>query len=138
MILHNEATIKFYNQEIDEDIPALLNNAKITVYDEYDQFAINNNLLVYYILSDNESNLECQKIVLELEKMLERTNFKRFVDKIYYNLYYYYVKMFNFEKSEYYKSKLLLTNIKFGENYKYKLMYENSWEITAKYIILAK
>ncbi len=129
MILHNEATIKFYNQEIDEDIPALLNNAKITVYDEYDQFAINNNLLVYYILSDNESNLECQKIVLELEKMLERTNFKRFVDKIYYNLYYYYVKMFNFEKSEYYKSKLLLTNIKFGENYKYKLMYENSWKL---------
>ena len=62
------------------------------MYDEYDQFAINNNLLVYYILSDNESNLECQKIVLELEKMLERTNFKRFVDKIYYNLYYYYVK----------------------------------------------
>ena len=37
--------------------------------------------------------------------------------------------MFNFEKSEYYKSKLLLTNIKFGENYKYKLMYENSWKL---------
>ena len=43
MILHNEATIKFHSQQIDEDIPILLNNAKITAYDEYDQFAINNN-----------------------------------------------------------------------------------------------
>lgn len=44
--------IKFHSQKINEDIPALLYNAKITAYDEYDQFAINNNLLVYYILSD--------------------------------------------------------------------------------------
>mgnify|MGYP003315830437 CR=1 FL=1 len=83
MILHNEATIKFHNNEIDEEIPLLLNNAKITVYDEYDQFAINNNLLVYFILSDKISSLECHKTVIELETMLNRTSFKRFVDKIY-------------------------------------------------------
>lgn len=129
MILHNEATIKFHNHEIDEDIPALLNSAKITVYDEYDKFAINNNLLVYYILSDNISNLKCQKITKELEDMLLSTKFKRFVDKIYYNLYHYYVKMFNFEKSEYYKAKLLQENINFDGAYKYKLIYETSWKL---------
>lgn len=129
MILHNEATIKFHNQEIDEDIPTLLNNAKITAYDEYDQFAINNNLLVYYILNDKISSLECQKIALELEDMLEHTNFKRFIDKIHYNLYHYYVKMFNVEKSEYYKRKLELANIKYDDDYKYKLMYETSWKL---------
>ncbi|MBE5927416.1 MAG: hypothetical protein E7270_10685 [Lachnospiraceae bacterium] len=129
MILHNEATIKFHNHEIDADIPALLSNSKITVYDEYDQFAINNNLLVYYILSDNISSLECQKIVMELEEMLSRTHFKRFVDKIYYNLYHYYIKMFNYEKSEYYKKKLLQENIEYDSVYKYKLMYETSWKL---------
>lgn len=40
MILHNEANIKFHNNEINEDIPVLLNNAKITAYDEYDKFAM--------------------------------------------------------------------------------------------------
>lgn len=129
VILHNEATIKFHNQEIDEEIPTLLNNAKITAYDEYDQFAINNNLLVYYILSDNISNIECQKVALELEEMLNHTDFRRFVDIIYYNLYYYYVKMFNLEKSEYFKEKLLLANIKCDDNYQYKLMYETSWKL---------
>lgn len=129
MILHNEATIKFHNNEIDEEIPTFLNCAKITVYDEYDKFAINNNLLVYFILSDNISSLECYKTVLELEAMLECTNFKRFVDKIYYNLYHYYTKMFNFEKSEYYKTKLLKRNIKYDDVYKYKLMYETSWKL---------
>lgn len=129
MILHNEATIKFHSQEIDEDIPILLNNAKITAYDEYDRFAINNNLLVYYILCDNVSSLECQKIVSELEETLNHTNFKRFVDKIHYNLYHYYLKMFNIEKSEYYKNKLLFGNIKYDGNYKYKLIYETSWKL---------
>ena len=129
MILHNEAIIKFHNNEIDEEIPVLLNNAKITAYDEYDQFAINNNLLVYYILSDNISNIECQKIVQELERMLEHTNFKRFVDKIYYNLYIYYVKMYSYEKSEYYKTKLSKENAKYDGIYKYKLMYETSWKL---------
>lgn len=129
MILHNEATIKFYNDEIDEEIPTFLNCAKITVYDEYDQFAINNNLLVYFILSDNISSLECHKTVLELEEMLDRTNFKRFLDKIYYNLYHYYIKMFNYEKSEYYKTKLLQKNIKYDDGYKYKLMFETSWKL---------
>ena len=129
MILHNEASIKFHSQQIDADIPVLLNNAKITAYDEYDKFAINNNLLVYYILSDKISNLECQKIALELEEMLIHTNFKRFLDKIYYNLYHYYLKMFNTEKSEYFKTKLLLTGSNFDDNYKYKLMYETSWKL---------
>ena len=129
MILHNEATIKFHNNEINEDIRILLNNAKITAYDEYDLFAINNNLLVYYILSGNISSLECQKIAIELEEMLNRTDFKRFVDKIHYNLYYYYIKMFNYEKSEYYKSKLLQENIKYDDTYTYKLMYETSWKL---------
>ena len=50
MILHNEATIKFYSGDIDEAIPELLNSAKITAYDEYDRFAIYNNLVVYYLL----------------------------------------------------------------------------------------
>lgn len=129
MILHNEASIKFHNQEIDEDIPVLLNSAKITAYDEYDKFAINNNLLVYYILSDRIASLECQKVALELEEMLIHTNFKRFVDKIYYNLYHYYLKMFNTEKSELFKTKLLLKGKKCGENYDYKLMYETSWKL---------
>jgi hypothetical protein len=129
MILHNEATIKFHNNEIDEDIQTLLNNAKITAYDEYDRFAINNNLLVYYILKGNISSLECQKIVIELENMLNHTNFKRFIDKINYNLYHYYLKMFNYEKSEYYKIKLLHANIKYDNNYKYKLIYETSWKL---------
>ena len=52
MILHNEATIKFHNNDIDNSIPELLNNAKLTAYDQYDLLAIYNNLLVYYILSD--------------------------------------------------------------------------------------
>ena len=129
MILHNEATIKFHNHEINEDISVLLNNAKITAYDAYDQFAINNNLLVYYILSDNISSLECQNIALQLEEMLNQTDFKRFVDKIYYNLYFYYVKMYNYEKSEYYKTKLLQENVKYEDTYKYKLMYETSWKL---------
>lgn len=129
MILHNEATIKFHNNEIDEDIPTLLNNAKITAYDEYDKFAINNNLLVYYILSDNMSKLECQDIALELENMLSYTGFKRFVDKIYYNLYHYYKKMFNYEKSEYYKNKLLQMGKTCNNNYTYKLIYETSWKL---------
>lgn len=129
MILHNEATIKFHNHEISGDISVLLNNAKITAYDAYDQFAINNNLLVYYILSDNISSLECQNIALQLEEMLNQTDFKRFVDKIYYNLYFYYVKMYNYEKSEYYKTKLLQENVKYEDTYKYKLMYETSWKL---------
>ena len=136
MILHNEATIKFHNEKIDGDIPVLLNNAKITAYDEYDKFAINNNLLVYYILSDKISSLECQKIALDLEEMLIHTSFKRFVDKIYYNLYHYYKKMFNLEKSEYYRTKLPLTSSNCDGNYKYKLMYETSWKlpISIKYL----
>lgn len=129
MILHNEANIKFHNDEIDEDIPILLNNAKITAYDEYDKFAINNNLLIYYILSDNISSLECQKIVMELEMMLKSTKFKRFTDKINYNMYHYYQKMYNYEKSEYYKTQLLQANIKCDGIYKCKLMYETSWKI---------
>lgn len=129
MILHNEASIKFHSQEIDADIPVLLNNAKITACDEYDKFAINNNLLVFYILIDKISSLECQKIALELEDMLNHTNFKRFLDKIYYNLYHYYSKMFNTEKSEYFKTKLQLTGSNFDGNYKYKLMYETSWKL---------
>lgn len=129
MILHNEANIKFHNNEIDEDIPILLNNAKITAYDEYDKFAINNNLLIYYILSDNMSSLECQNVVIELETMLKNTKYKRFIDKINYNMYHYYKKMYNFEKSEYYKTQLLQTNIKCNDTYKYKLMYETSWKL---------
>lgn len=129
MILHNEATIKFHSQEIDEEIPILLNNAKITAYDEYDQFAINNNLLVYFILTDKISSLQCQKIVFELEDMLEHTNFKRFVDKIFYNLYFYYVKMFNMEKSDYYKNKLIEAKFNYTGDYNYQLIYETSWKL---------
>lgn len=136
MILHNEASIKFHSQEIDGDIPELLNNAKITAYDEYDKFAINNNLLVYYILSNKISSLECQMLALELEEMLIHTNFKRFVDKIYYNLFHYYTKMFNLEKSEFFKTKLLSTGRSCDTVYEYKLMYETSWKlpINIKYL----
>ncbi len=129
MILHNEATIKFHNHEIDEDICILLNNAKITAYDKYDLFAVNNNLLVFYILSNNIACFESQNVAFELEKMLNKTKYKRFVDKIHYNLYHYFVKMYNYEKSEYYKTKLLQENIKFDNDYKYKLMYETSWKL---------
>ena len=129
MILHNEATIKFLNHEIDEDIPALLNSAKVTAYDEYDLFAINNNLLCYFILCNKISSLECQKIVLELEKMLHYTNFKRFINKIHYNLYFYYMKMYNTSKSEYYKAKLTAANIKCDHKYTYRLIYETSWKM---------
>lgn len=129
MILHNEATIRFHSGQIDDEIPLLLNNAKITAYDEYDRFAINNNLLVYYILSDKTPSLECQKIVFELEEMLKKTNFKRFVDKINYNLYYYYKIMFNIERSNYYQHKLKQLNIDFNDKYNYKLIYETSWKL---------
>lgn len=129
MILHNEATIKFHNQEIDEEIPTLLNNAKVTAYDVYDQFAIYNNLLVYYILSDKLSSLECQNTALELEKMIDNTGFKRFVGKIYYNLYFYYTKMYNYEKVEYYRKKLDETDMQYSNTYKYKLIYETSWKL---------
>lgn len=132
MILHNEATIRFLNHEIDEEIPTLLCSAKITAYDEYDRFAINNNLLCYYMLKDKISSLECQKIVLELEEMLQHTSFKRFISKIYYNLYYYYTKMYNFTKSEYFKSKLMAKNIKCDGEYSYILMYETSWKLPIK------
>lgn len=37
--------------------------------------------------------------------------------------------MYNYEKSEYYKTKLLQENIKFDNDYKYKLMYETSWKL---------
>lgn len=129
MILHNEANIKFHNNEIDEDIPILLNNAKITAYDEYDKFAINNNLLIYYILSDNISSLGCQNVVIELETMLKNTKYKRFIDKINYNMYHYYQKMYNYEKSEYFKIQLLQANIECNGIYRYKLMYETSWKL---------
>ena len=45
------------------------------------------------------------------------------------NLYYYYIKMFNAEKSEYFKRKLILTENNCDDNYKYKLMYETSWKL---------
>lgn len=127
MILHNEATIKFYSGDIDEAIPELLNSAKVTAYDEYDRFAIYNNLIVYYILKDREGSLECQSIVAELEELLQKTSFKRFLDKIYYNLYHYYQKMYNLEKMEEYKNKIKEDTIK--SNYKMKLMYETSWKL---------
>lgn len=37
--------------------------------------------------------------------------------------------MFNFEKSEFYKNKLLLENIRYDGVYKYKLIYETSWKL---------
>jgi len=82
MILHNEATIKFHNNDIDNSIPELLNNAKLTAYDQYDLLAIYNNLLVYYILSDQIADINCQMLVYELEDLLNETGFKRFIDKI--------------------------------------------------------
>lgn len=75
------------------------------------------------------SSLECQNVVIELETMLKNTKYKRFIDKINYNMYHYYKKMYNFEKSEYYKTQLLQTNIKCNDTYKYKLMYETSWKL---------
>ena len=90
---------------------------------------MNNNLLVFYILSNNIACFESQNVAFELEKMLNKTKYKRFVDKIHYNLYHYFVKMYNYEKSEYYKTKLLQENIKFDNDYKYKLMYETSWKL---------
>ena len=107
----------------------MLNNAKVTAYDVYDQFAIYNNLLVYYILSDKLSSLECQNTALELEKMIDNTGFKRFVGKIYYNLYFYYTKMYNYEKIEYYRKKLDEANMQYDNTYKYKLIYETSWKL---------
>ena len=127
MILHNEATIKFYSGDIDEAIPELLNSAKITAYDEYDRFAIYNNLVVYYLLKDRVGSLECQSIVVELEELISKTSFKRFLDKIYYNLYYYYQKMYNLEKMEEYKNKIEEDIIK--NDYEMKLMYETSWKL---------
>ena len=127
MILHNEATIKFYSGDIDEAIPELLNSAKITAYDEYDRFAIYNNLVVYYFLKDRVGSLECQSIVVELEELISKTSFKRFLDKIYYNLYHYYQKMYNLEKMEEYKNKIEEDIIK--NDYEMKLMYETSWKL---------
>ncbi len=77
MILHNEATIKFHNNDIDNSIPELLNNAKLTAYDQYDLLAIYNNLLVYYILSDQIADINCQMLVYELEDLLNETGFNK-------------------------------------------------------------
>ncbi|TFU95585.1 hypothetical protein E4T68_04255 [Granulicatella sp. WM01] len=129
MILHNEATIKFYSHKIDESIPELLNNAKLTAYDQYDLLAIYNNLLVYYILSDQIADINCQKLVFELEELLNTTSFKRFIDKIYYNLYHYYSKMYNNDKAKIYSNKLVYNQIKNFTEYKMKLMYETSWKL---------
>lgn len=129
MILHNEATIKFHMQEIDEEIPILLNNAKITAFDEYDLFAINNNLLVYFILTNKMSSIECQRVVYELETMIVNTGFKRFLNIIHYNLYHYYHKMYNVEKRDYYKSKLISAHYPVDGIYEYKIMYETSWKL---------
>ena len=129
MILHNEATIKFYKNEINESIPELLNNAKLTAYDQYDLLAIYNNLLVYFILSDQITDINCQMLVFDLEDLLNETDFKRFIYKIYYNLYHYYSKMYNTEKSEIYKNKLTDLSITDFTDYKMKLMYETSWKL---------
>lgn len=129
MILHNEATIKFHNNDIDESIPELLNNAKLTAYDQYDLLAIYNNLLVYYIISERVADINCQMLVLELEELLNETGFKRFVDKIYYNLYHYYNKMYNVDKAEVYNNKLTHHQIKNFKEYKVRLMYETSWKL---------
>ena len=61
--------------------------------------------------------------------MLKKTDFVRFIDKIHYNLYFYYSKMYNMEKSEHYRLKLLKENILYSDTYKYKLMYETSWKL---------
>lgn len=129
MILHNEATIKFHSKEIDESIPELLNNAKLTAYDTYDILAIDNNLLVYYMEIDDITNIDCFSIVNEVEEILISTNFKRFTDKIYYNLYHYYSKMYNIDKKEFYRQKLINSHIQNFEDYKMKLIYETSWKI---------
>ena len=129
MILHNEATIKFHNNDIDNSIPELLNNAKLTAYDQYDLLAIYNNLLVYYILSDQIADINCQMLVYELEDLLNETSFKRFIDKIYYNLCHYYYRMYNSEKVEMYCNKLADNQIKNFSDYKMKLMYETSWKL---------
>lgn len=129
MILHNEATIKFHNNDIDESIPELLNNAKLTAYDEYDLLAIYNNLLVYYILSEQITDINCQLMVFELEEILNKTGFKRFLDKIYYNLYHYYLRIHNTAKVETYRNKLIDRQIKNFTDYKMRLMYETSWKL---------
>lgn len=129
MILHNEATIKFHNNDIDNSIPELLNNAKLTAYDQYDLLAIYNNLLVYYILSNQVSDINCQMLVYELEDLLNETGFKRFINKIYYNLCHYYYRMYNSEKVEMYYNKLSDNRIKNFSDYKMKLMYETSWKL---------
>jgi hypothetical protein len=49
------------------------------------------------------------------------------LDKIYYNLYYYYQKMYNLEKMEEYKNKIEEDIIK--NDYEMKLMYETSWKL---------
>ncbi len=127
MILHNEATIKFHNQEIDEEILILLNNAKLTAYDEYDIFAINNNILAYYISTENIASIECQELVMELEEKLKHTHFKRFINIINFNIYRYYTMMYKNKESNYYKAKL--TKEFLNSNEKYKLMYETSWKL---------
>lgn len=129
MILHNEATIKFHNNDIDESIPELLNNAKLTAYDQYDLLAIYNNLLVYYILSDQIADINCQMLVLELEELLNEVGFKRFVDKIYYNLYHYHYRMYNIDKADVYNNKLVHTQVTNFTDYKMRLFYETSWKL---------
>lgn len=78
-------------------------------------------------MKDRVGSLECQSIVLELEELIPKTSFKRFLDKIYYNLYYYYQKMYNLEKMEEYKNKIEEDIIK--NDYEMKLMYETSWKL---------
>ncbi|WP_044475503.1 hypothetical protein, partial [Streptococcus suis] len=64
-----------------------------------------------------------------LEELLNETGFKRFVDKIYYNLYHYYNKMYNVDKAEVYNNKLTHHQIKNFKEYNVRLMYETSWKL---------
>lgn len=128
MLLHNQATIKLYKGEKDDSIETLLQNALVTAYDEYDKISIYNNLLIYYIKKNQISSKQCLEVVSELENRLNETEFQRFLDKVRYNLYHYYKKMYNNDRLEILK-KQLKSSQDLDSEFEPQYMYETSWKL---------
>lgn len=130
MILQNQVTLKFHKKEIDKEILKYLEQAKFTAYDNYDKLAIHNNILVYYLSTEKVSNPKCYESVEILEELLSKTEFVRFRDDIYYNLFFYYKEIFDTKHMKEYYEKLPIEvqkpEMKFAISH---LIYETSWKI---------
>lgn len=104
-ILHCYATIELHKNNIIEKIEENLQDALVTAVNNYDKLAIYNNLLVYYIKTEN-----VKKGILvadNLEILLEKTHYERFNFKIIYNLYLFFNMAYNETKKQKFKKCLI-------------------------------